>query len=252
MPIVLTIAYDGTKFHGFQRQREEPTVQSVLEDALQRVNDGPTRIQGAGRTDAGVHAFGQVVSFSPRVAIPLDRWARALNGNLPQGIWVRDARRAPAGFHPVRWSIWKHYRYRIRTDDIGLPFLANFCWYLFRPLDVAAMSRASAHLVGRHDFAAFQVTGRPVQSTVRTMYRMEASCNGGLITLDFVADGFLYKMARGIAGTLAEIGTGAMTIEGMMSAKEMGDRSGMGPTAPGHGLFLVSVGYPRGILRRAD
>ena len=252
MPIALTVAYDGTKFHGFQRQREEPTVQSVLEESLRRVNDGPTGIRGAGRTDAGVHALGQVVSFEPRVAIPLHRWPRALNGSLPRGIWVRDARWAPEGFRPVEWSTWKHYRYCMRTDDTGLPFLSEFCWYLFRPLDVGEMSRACAFLAGRRDFAAFQVTGRPVKSTVRTMYRIETNCIGGLVTVDFVADGFLYKMARSIAGTLAEIGKGTMTIEEMMAAQELGDRSRMGPTAPGHGLFLVSVGYPQGTLYHDD
>ncbi len=244
MRIALTVAYDGTRFHGFQRQREEPTVQSCLEDALRTINGTAVVVRGAGRTDAGVHAFAQVVCFDPDVQIPLDRWPVAMNGLLPEGIWVKGARLVPGDFDPVGWASWKHYRYRIRLDDGGLPFLANFAWYLMRNLDLSEMERAARGLEGVRDFASFQVSGRPVKSTVRNMHRLVVTSDQSVVSIDMIADGFLYKMARSIVGTLVEVGLGRITPEDLWSARDAGDRSAAGPTAPGHGLFLIAVGYP--------
>ncbi len=241
--ILLTVAYDGTGFYGFQKQREEPTVQSVLHTALEEINRRPTQVRGAGRTDSGVHAFAQAVCFRPSVDIPVDRWPPALNRELPDGIWVKSAREVDADFDPLGWAHWKHYRYRIRRDDSGLPFLANYAWHLFGVLDTRAMQCAGEELTGERDFAAFQVTGRPVRSTVRNMYRLGITEDDHGYCVDLIADGFLYKMARSIVGTLVEIGRGGMTLRQMCDARDRGDRSSMGPTAPAHGLFLVRVGY---------
>ncbi|MFP4199875.1 MAG: tRNA pseudouridine(38-40) synthase TruA [Clostridia bacterium] len=241
--ILLTVAYDGSGFYGFQKQREEPTVQSVLHQALEKVNGRPTKALGAGRTDSGVHAFAQAVCFRPSVSIPVDRWPLALNRELPDGIWVKGAREVDDDFDPIERAHWKHYRYRIRRDDSGLPFLANYAWHLFDDLDTRAMKRAGSELRGERDFAAFQVTGRPVTSTVRNMYELRITEDHHGYCVDLIANGFLYKMARTIVGTLVEIGKGGMTLEEMCDARDRGDRSSMGPTAPAHGLFLVRVGY---------
>ncbi len=251
MQVALRIAYDGKEFHGFQRQENASTVQGVLEEAVGEVNGGGTTIRAAGRTDAGVHAFGQIACFWPRVRVPMDRWPMALNRLLPNGIWVHEARAVPADFHPIRSAICKHYRYRIRRDYTGMPFLGNFAWHLVEPLDIERMQRTLELLRGKCDFGAFQVSGRPVASTVRTMYHAGLREDKRGLSIDFVADGFLYKMVRSIVGTLVEVGRGRMGRSEVESAMRARDRSLMGPTAPPHGLYLVSVHYPtpsRGII----
>ncbi|MFO8059291.1 MAG: tRNA pseudouridine(38-40) synthase TruA [Bacillota bacterium] len=239
----LTIAYDGGEFYGFQRQREEPTVQSCLERALERINREPVRIRGAGRTDSGVHARGQVVCFRPAVTLPLQRWPEALNGLLPPSLVVVRVDRVPASFDPVRDARWKHYRYRVVAGGFRWPFEARFVHWVPYGLDVRKMQRAAARLLGRRDCAPFQVSGRPVRSTVRTIYQAAVTERDGVVSLDVVADGFLYRMARRIAGTLIEVGRGAIFPSDVDRIIGAGDRSLAGPTAPARGLCLMYVKY---------
>ena len=237
------VAYDGLDYHGFQRQREEPTIQSVLEQALFEINKVPISLQGAGRTDAGVHALGQVATFSPQVSIPIDRWAVALNRLLPRDVVVRRASEVDHDFDPVRWAKRKHYRYVIHREAVPSPFYRRYSWHLNASLCVENMQQAIALLKGTRDFAAFQVSGRPVKSTIRRMYRCSVRDEGRFIYVDLMADGFLYKMARSIVGTLVEVGQGRTSLEEFQSILNSGDRSNAGVTAPPEGLFLIRVRY---------
>lgn len=239
----LTVAYDGGEFYGFQRQREEPTVQSCLEGALERINGGPVRIRGAGRTDSGVHAWGQVACFRPSVRLPLERWPEALNSMLPPSLVVREADQVPGVFDPVRDARWKHYRYRVAVGGFISPFEHRYLHWIPHQLDLGVMRRAAVGLIGRRDCACFQVSGRPVQSTVRSVYQLGITEGEGVVTVDLVADGFLYKMARRIVGTLIEVGRGAILLSNMDRIVDAGDRTPAGPTAPARGLCLMRVCY---------
>lgn len=241
--VKLTVAYDGGEFFGFQRQREEPTVQSVLEAILGNMAGRPVVVYGSGRTDSGVHAWGQVVCFRPPVAMSVDRWPRALNRLLPPSLVVRHAEVVPGDFDPVRWARWKHYRYRMSITDVLSPFEQRYVHHLWFDPDIDAMRRAASHLLGRRDFASLQVSGRPVNSTVRCMYQMSVTARDDLVMVDMVADGFLYKMARSIVGTLLEVGRGSMKAGDMQDILAARDRSLAGPTAPARGLYLMRVCY---------
>ena len=239
----LTVAYDGGEFYGFQRQREEPTVQSCLEDALEQINRVPVRIKGAGRTDSGVHASEQIVCFRPSVHVPLECWPQALNGMLPPSLVVREADVVSACFDPVRDARWKHYRYSTAVKRILSPFEYRYVHWVPHELDAGAMQRAAAALLGRRDCASFQVSGRPTKSTVRTLYQVGISRDDAVVRVDLVADGFLYKMARSIVGTLIEVGRGTISPSRMEHIVRAGDRSLAGPTAPAKGLCLMRVCY---------
>jgi len=241
--VKLTVAYDGGEFYGFQRQREEPTVQSTLEATLHSMARKPVPVHGAGRTDSGVHAWGQVVCFRPPVAMSIARWPRALNRLLPPSLVVRSAELVPGDFDPVRWAKWKHYRYRISVTDVLSPFQQEYVHHLWFDPDIGAMRRAALQLLGRRDFASFQVSGRPVSSTVRCMYQLSVTARGELITVDMVADGFLYRMARSIVGTLLEVARGSTEPGSMENILAGRDRSLAGPTAPARGLYLMRVCY---------
>lgn len=241
--VKLIVAYDGGEFHGFQRQREEPTVQSVLEKALNDINGAPTTVRGAGRTDAGVHAWGQVVAFCPRVQIPEERWPRALNRLLPPALLVRSAQPVGGDFDPVRDARWKHYRYEMSCGAIPSPFEYRYVHQVPVDISVASMRRAARLLIGRRDFASFQVSGRPAASTVRRMYQLGVVRRGERIIVDLVADGFLYKMARSIVGTLIAVGGGQLAPEDMRRILDGRDRSLAGPTAPPQGLCMMRVYY---------
>ncbi len=241
--VKMIVAYDGGDFHGFQRQREEPTVQSSLERALSEVNRAEVSIQGAGRTDAGVHARGQVVAFRPRVQIPLHRWPRAVNRLLPSGLVVRSAESVGQDFDPVRHARWKHYRYEISCGENPSPFERRYVCWLPTQLSVSKMQCAGHRLLGRHDFSSFQVSGRPVASPVRSLYQLAVHRQEGRIITDMVADGFLYKMARSIVGTLIYVGEGRIMPEEMRDILRERNRSRAGPTAPAQGLYMLRVQY---------
>jgi tRNA pseudouridine38-40 synthase len=263
MPLYrITLAYDGTEFQGWQRQAGgRRTVQGVVEDALARLAGGPVRVAGAGRTDAGVHAWGQVASFDlPRQLGP-DALARALNGLLPEDVRVLDAAPAPPGFHARRSAVAKSYRYLLDCGGVRLPARRRMAAWIPWRLDPGAVAEAAALYVGRHDFASLASAGGSVKTTVRAV---SGSCArfveagapgeawptppGATLIYDVTADGFLRKMVRSLVGGLVAAGRGALTVEELRRALEARDRRAWPPPAPASGLALVSVRYPEAPL----
>ena len=239
----LTLAYDGTRFVGWQRQAAGESIQGVLEEALARFEGAPVTVHGAGRTDAGVHALGQVASVRLTSAHDVETLTRALNAQLPEDLRVLDVVEVHADFHARFSARAKTYRYQIRNGAVASPFDRAYVWHLPERLDVAAM-RAAAHvLVGRHDFAAFQSVGTSVPDSVRTITQSGLRVDGDLLLYEVTGDGFLRHMVRAIAGTLVEIGRGWRRPENMAALLQGGTRAQAGATAPPHGLFLVRVDY---------
>ncbi len=248
----LTISYDGTRFVGWQRQAAGVSVQGLLEDALGRFEGAPVAVHGAGRTDAGVHALGQVASARMTSAHPLDSVARGLNACLPPDVRVIDIQEVAADFHARFSARSKTYRYRLQTSVVASPFERAYMWHVPVALDVAAMRVAARALVGTHDFAAFQSTGSETTGTVRTITESvigEAVAEGWrdstapFLVYEVSGDGFLRHMVRAIVGTLVEIGRGQRTEASIAALLEGGSRSQAGITAPPQGLFLVRVVY---------
>ena len=249
----LTLAYDGTPFVGFQRQAAGASIQGLLEDALAPLEGAHVTVHGAGRTDAGVHALGQVASVAVSFTHDTATIRRALNVNLPVTLRVLDVEDAAEGFHARFNAGFKTYRYQIANTPVVSPFLAPFVWHVPDPLRVEAMADAAALLVGEHDFAAFQSAGTQVTTTVRTItvstLTRQAATSGGAALQDLVVyevsgSGFLRHMVRAIAGTLVEVGRGHRTPESMRQLLAGGLRHDAGPTAPAAGLLLVRVDYP--------
>ncbi len=247
MPNVrLTLAYDGTAYHGFQKQSGSglPTIQETLERCLAELSGAALKVTGASRTDAGVHARGQVVNFvTGRWGIPTERIPAALNGVLPGDIAALDAREVPADFHARYSAVAKTYSYTLYNHPVRSPFQRLYSLHVPGALDLRAMRLAARYLTGRHDFSAFQATGRPVQSAVRTLTRADIEAQAPLVRLVFRADGFLYNMVRIMAGTLLEVGLGRLDPEALPDIIAAGDRARAGPTVPPHGLCLEEVEY---------
>ena len=245
--IRLTLAYDGTDYAGWQVQPGQPTVQEVVERAIEKITRSPVRILASGRTDAGVHALGQVASFRTDTRLTTGVLHRALNGELPADVAVLDVAEAPEGFHPIRDAARKRYRYSIHDGPVRDVFGRRYCWHYRRHLDADSMHRAAGKLRGTHDFAAFQTSGAPRQSTVRTIFDIAAKRGRGVqsdvITLEVEADGFLYNMVRTMVGTLVEVGRGARPETWVSQVLDSADRRQAGLTAPPQGLFLVWVTY---------
>ena len=239
----ITLAYDGSRFVGWQRQAEGESIQGLLEDALARFEGGPITAHGAGRTDAGVHALGQVASARVTFGHEASMLARALNAHLPPEIRVVSVEDADEAFHARFSSSGKTYRYQIRNTAVADPFDRAFVWHLPEPLALESMARAAASLVGTHDFGAFRSVGSEVSSSVRSVTRSEWHQNAGLLTYEISGDGFLRHMVRAIVGTLVEIGRGWRQPEEIPALLAGGTRADAGATAPPHGLFLVSVDY---------
>lgn len=239
----VTVAYDGTGFVGWQRQDSGVSIQGLLEDALFPFEERRIVVTGAGRTDAGVHALGQVAAFDLHPAIDPAALVRALNARLPPTVRVMDATPADASFHPRFGAATKTYRYRIFTGPVISPFEYRYAWHLPGRLDTDAMGRAAALLVGRHDFAAFQSAGTDVDTTERELFesRIDATSQDARYTA--TGDGFLRHMVRAIVGSLVEIGRGRRPPEWLRSVLDSRDRTDAGPTAPSQGLCLVSVDY---------
>jgi len=241
----LTLEYDGAAFQGWQAQAGEVrTVQGVLEAAIARVSGERVRVQGSGRTDAGVHAEGQAASVRLATALPPERLQRALNGVLPPDLAVRDLRVAPAGFDARRSARSKLYRYALWNGPVRSPLRAARAFCLPQRLDVEAMREAARALVGTHDFRSFQAAGSSVATTVRTLLRLEIrGAPGRALALDFEGTGFLRHMVRNLVGTLVEVGTGQRAAGQMPALLAARDRSRAGRTAPAHGLTLLRVRY---------
>ncbi|MGE3277403.1 MAG: tRNA pseudouridine(38-40) synthase TruA [Vicinamibacterales bacterium] len=241
--IKLTVAYDGTDFAGWQRQAEHRTVQAVLEAALEPVEGRRVAVAGAGRTDAGVHADGQVASFALDSAIPLTDLLRALNARLPADVRALAAEEAPEAFHARFSARLKTYHYRVCTQDVLPPLARRSAWHVPGRLDRAAMDRAAASLVGRHDFAAFQSSGSAVRTTVRELARSVLVDDPVGLRYEVCGTGFLRHMVRAIVGTLVEVGRGRLPADAVPALLDGRDRAAAGPTAPPQGLVLHEVAY---------
>ncbi|MEI6500183.1 MAG: tRNA pseudouridine(38-40) synthase TruA, partial [Armatimonadota bacterium] len=241
--VCLVVQYDGTQYAGFQAQPDRPTVQCELERALSSLLQQPTRVQGASRTDAGVHAFGQVVTFKTENVIPVERLRGALNGLLPDDIVCVRASEVPADFRPHYTARRKQYSYRILNRELPSPFLARYAWHLRRPLDVEAMSEAGQHLVGAHDFAAFCAAHGSAKTSVREVYALDMLRDAEIVEMRIEGNGFLYMMVRIIMGTLTEVGLGKLAPSRVGEILFSRDRNQAGPTAPPQGLSLVRIDY---------
>lgn len=247
----LLVAYDGSRYCGWQRQENGPTIQAALEDALlpfsdRKVDDRvvPPVVFGAGRTDAGVHALGQVASVEIGTSHPVEVIRRAVNVQLDRDIRVIDVSDAPEGFNARFDATGKTYRYRIATSEVVSPFAHRYVWHHPQPLDVAAMQAAAPALLGTHDFSAFMSSGSDVIDPVRTLDRAELLVSGDELVFEVHADGFLRHMVRAIVGTLADVGTGRRAPASLGDLVDSRDRGSAGDTAPAQGLVLVSVDYP--------
>jgi tRNA pseudouridine38-40 synthase len=253
----LTISYDGTRLVGWQRQAEGDSVQALIEDALARFEGAPVVVHGAGRTDAGVHALGQVASAHVTFNHDADTMMRALNAQLPSDVRVLRVEEAAPGFHARFDARSKTYRYLIRNAPFVTPFERAYVWHVPQPLDHAAMQSAAGLLEGTHDFAAFQSIGSDTAGSVRTIsasgIRRQAPLanplhpSGGgdadLLAYEVSGDGFLRHMVRTIVGTLVEVGRGWREPASIADILRTGRRDHAGPTAPPQGLFLVCVDY---------
>jgi tRNA pseudouridine38-40 synthase len=239
----ITLAYDGTRFVGWQRQAAGESIQGLLEDALARFEGAPVTAHGAGRTDAGVHALAQVASARVTFTHDAGTLTRALNAHLPDEIRVVVVEDAVEGFHARFSARGKTYRYQIRNTSVADPFDRAFVWHLPEPLSLDAMTRAASLLVGTHDFIAFRSVGSEIASSVRTVTRSEWHQHDGLLKYEICGNGFLRHMVRAIVGTLVEIGRGWRQPDEIASLLAGGARADAGATAPPHGLFLVSVDY---------
>lgn len=241
--IKLIVEYDGTDFYGFQRQPGLRTVDQVLEKAIARVTGEEVRVLAAGRTDAGVHALGQVVVFDTCSVIPAQRFAPALNSWLPEDVQIVSSEECAPDFNPRHAALSKTYRYLIYRQKAGYTLWRRYAHFYDRPLDLEAMQAAARLVVGRHDFAAFMASGSAVKDTVREVYSFEVREEMPWLTMEINGNGFLYHMVRNLAGSLLEVGRGAVTVEEFADVLNSGDRSMAGPTAPAQGLYLVEVRY---------
>jgi tRNA pseudouridine38-40 synthase len=259
----LTLAYDGTAYVGWQRQGRGVSVQGLVEEALERIDGGAVSVVAAGRTDAGVHANGQVARAVVRSRLDVSTIQRALNATLPPDVRVLRVDPASDTFHPRVDARSKTYQYWWWNAPVSLPLVRGWCWHVTRPLDASAMDEAARALEGCHDMAAFQSTGTAITSTTRTVTRSRVwslSCgpcsplplvsrlvpaDGRFVVFEIVANGFLRHMVRAIAGTLVEVGDGRRQPGCVPHILASNDRAQAGPTAPAQGLVLVCVKYDR-------
>jgi tRNA pseudouridine38-40 synthase len=239
----LTLAYDGTRYVGWQRQAAGESIQGTLEGVLARFEGAPVTLHGAGRTDAGVHALRQVASARVSFLLDAATLTRALNAQLPGDVRVVSVEDAAADFHARYSARSKTYRYQIRNTPTASPFERYWVWHVPDPLDVQAMNEAAGLVVGTHDFAAFRSVGTEVGSTVRTVSESSWRDSNGFLTYDVSGDGFLRHMVRALVGTFVEVGRGWRAPADVGALLLGGTRAQAGATAPPHGLILAHVDY---------
>ncbi len=242
--LALLVEYEGTLYHGFQSQKNAASVQDALEEALFRLTGERTRIRGAGRTDAGVHAQGQVAAFDTGTLYSPDVFLKAMNHHLPDDVSVRDASEVSPDFDPRRWAVSREYRYLILNSETPSPMLRRFAHLVKRPLDAGAMHRAASILEGERDLAPFSgplTNGRT--STTRRVYRCAVGRRGDLVTLDMAATGFLPQQVRRTVGALMEVGLGRMSVREFGDLADCGALGAANSAAPAKGLSLVKVSY---------
>ena len=252
----LLVAYEGTDYSGWQIQPCKRTIQGELQEALCEIAGEPISVMGSGRTDAGVHAMGQIASCRLRWPSSPGQLAMALNTKLPPDIVVRESVEVVDDFHPIRDALRKRYRYQLQIGGYASPFERRFRWRLKRRVVTEDMQMAAGMLVGEHDFASFQATGADRKSTVRTVFDCDVftqfedrESDLEMLAIEVEADGFLYNMVRNIVGSLVQIGYGKQDPTWLQEVLAARDRSIAGPTAPAHGLFLMQVDYSNEIYR---
>lgn len=244
--IMLEVAYEGTNYCGWQVQPNGITIEEVLNRELSRLLKEDIKVTGASRTDAGVHALGNVAVFDTNARIPGDKVSFALNQSLPDDIRIQCSKEVSPDFHPRHCSTRKTYEYSIYNHKMENPIGRQFMYFVHRPLDVEAMQKAADCLVGTHDFKSFCNIHTHVEDTVRTIYVCQVQAMGNNITIHIEGNGFLYNMVRIIAGTLIEVGNGLRKAEDIQQILEAKDREMAGRTAPAKGLKLVKIDYVNG------
>ena len=244
--IALFLKYNGTAYHGWQVQKNAVTVGETLEKAVQTVVGHRAHVTGCGRTDAGVHARCYVANFHTDARIPAERIPFALNSRLPEDIVVTSAMDVPDGFNAIGSCVRKEYTYLIYNSRIRDPFYVNRAWFYPKHLDETVMQRAADCFIGTHDFAAVRSVGTDVKSTVRTVYDYKVERDGDLISLRVSANGFLYNMARAMAGTCVYAAEGKFPPEAVAQILLNGDRTAAGPTVPPGGLYMTQLWYNDG------
>jgi tRNA pseudouridine38-40 synthase len=241
--IRLTVAFEGTRYHGWQMQRDSPTIQGLISDAIAKITGERVNLIGSGRTDAGTHARALVANFLTQSMIAPAQLGRALNGVLPGDIRIVSARKAPLDFHARRDAISKTYRYQVYLGSILVPHLAREYFHYPYRLQIAPMQQAVRLFLGEHDFASFAKTNASHSSTVRHIFRCELKKKGFRLFLTVQGNGFLHHMVRNMAGTLIEVGKGSISLEQFQDLFVKRDRRLAGFTAPAHGLVLLKVQY---------
>lgn len=241
--VCLTVAYDGTAYHGWQIQNNGITIESELNRCLTQLLQEPIQVIGASRTDAGVHALGNIAVFDTVARMPAEKISYALNQRLPEDIRIQDSREVPPDWHPRHVASRKTYEYRIYRGTFTMPVRRLYTYFTYHTLDVAAMDRAARYLEGEHDFKSFCQSGAQTDSTVRRIYSIELEEQGPELVLRICGGGFLYNMVRIIAGTLMEVGQGRRRPEDMEAILAACDRRSAGPTAPAQGLTLVKYEF---------
>ena len=244
MRIALGLEYDGSRFHGFERQPDQRTVQGELERALARIAASPVRVVCAGRTDAGVHAAGQVVHFDTHASRPLRAWVRGTNSRLDSDVAVLWARGVDDAFHARFSALGRRYRYVIVNRSTRPALLSRRAAWEYRSLDVGLMHVAAQHLAGEHDFSSFRASGCQASRPVRRVYGIGVTRKGERVFIDVHANAFLQHMVRNIAGVLMAVGAGARPPEWVASVLAARDRTAGGVTAVPHGVYLIGVDYP--------
>lgn len=242
--IKLTIAFDGTNYHGWQIQKEKPTVQQVLRDTISMVLNRPIILHGSGRTDAGVHALGLVAHFATDADLPVDILCKAVNCLIPKDIVIKKAEEVDARFNARYSAKSRTYWYLIWNSSQRCAFLQRYAWHVSAPLNIEAMKQAAASLVGVHDFASFQGSDRENGHAVREVLRVTCKkMRQHLVIFSITANAFVKHMVRNIVGTLVDVGTGKISAESFESILLKKDRTAASITAPPHGLFLRKVHY---------
>lgn len=244
--IALFLTYEGTAYHGWQVQKRDVTIGQTMEEAAARIVGHPVKMTGCGRTDAGVHARKYVANFRTTSKIPVDRLPYAMNTHLPEDIVVTGAMEVHDDFNAIGSCVRKEYTYLIYNSRIRDPFYVNRAWFYPKHLDETVMQKAADQFVGTHDFSAVRSVGTDVKSTVRTVYYYNVERKGDLIELKVCANGFLYNMARAMAGTVVYAAEGKIKPEEIGALLESGNRTAAGPTVPPGGLYMTQLWYDDG------
>lgn len=242
--VMLTVAYDGTAYHGWQIQPNVVTIESELNRALSELTGEDIKVIGASRTDTGVHALGNIAVFDTEARMPADKFSYALNQRLPEDIRIQKSQEVDLDFHPRRQNSRKTYEYKILNCEFPQPVYRLYAHFTYAALNLAEMERAASFLEGEHDFKSFCSANTIAETTVRTIYKIAITKTDDMISIKVTGSGFLYNMVRIIAGTLIEVGKGNISPEQIPEILEARDRAKAGPTAPACGLTLYKYEYP--------